>query len=61
VLRYKPENVEDVQEQRKYINSLAANIAQLMQDVETTKVMMRAGGGDTGQVGMRPLITRVGH
>lgn len=38
VLRVKTTCVEDVDEQRKYIESLPNKIAELMQDVETTKV-----------------------
>eukprot|EP00983_Pelagomonas_calceolata_P018666 585852-Pelagomonas_calceolata.AAC.1 len=41
VLRQKPEKLEDVHEQRKYIDGLPQAIGTLMQDIETTRAWYR--------------------
>lgn len=38
VLRQKPEKLEDVHEQRKFIDGLPQAIGTLMQDIESTRV-----------------------
>jgi len=50
-LRLKPEKLEDVHEQRKYIDGLSQAIGTLMQDIESTRVSPWLHTGFEGRVG----------